>query len=543
MNLVNYHGKQQLATTTSRYLCGANPNTPRLIPYGCHYIDMNDMKYHVLSLGATGTGKSLGLKSSMAHNLAYCLRGSGVKVVIFDPKGDLLPIANYFSQKNGVPLYLINIGDNRSIKPQDGVTGYAWDIGKDCGRSPSRTLEMLSILFPISDKDSPFWAQVIRLLSLAAVEGKVNFTLYNIYNLFFGSKESIDKVLERSEFGRIIKQRIFDSEAKETRDNILISGIATMMEFGAGAAHQYYTPRNRWLSLEDFVKGGEGILVFQQDLAARSASNPVIQAMFKTLMNQINTLPDLKDSDPPRIRFYIDEAPYLGKLSGLTEGLTFQRSKGVFFYIVAQEIEGLRNVYGKDITETIANNCDFKLLFRTNSAETAEWSVNLAGKERFYEDNQSFNQGQNGIWTQNISRQVVERNVFVSSDFLNLPAANKQNGIDFYFLSPYTSKRVKYNLSPQEVEDFKPPKIPCPFIPKDTKYSYMPSLEEQKKINRCSKLSGTVAKVRNDSNLLENYLTNDPHPIAKAIRMEIPKIIDQQLQAAISSLLNLTKKP
>jgi Type IV secretion-system coupling protein DNA-binding domain len=544
MNLVNYHGQNQpqLINTGYSYLAGANPNTPNLIPYGLHYIPLKDMKYHVLALGSTGTGKSLTLKNTLAHQLAYCTKGSGFKVVIFDAKGDLLPIANYFSHKNGVPLYQINISDNRSIQPMDGVKGYAWDICKDCEGSKGRLFEMLSILFPApKDEKDPFWGNTLRLLSLAAVENGGHWGLYDIYNLFFSPNESIDKILDRSEIGKTIKERILRSKADKTRDSILINGIASVFSFSLAAAHQYYTPKERWLSMKEFIQGGEGILVIGQDLAARSASNPITQAMFKTLVNQINTLPDIKDSDPPRISFYIEEAPFLGELSGLIEGLTFQRSKGAYFYIVAQDIEGLKKVYGQDGINSIANNCDFKFFYRTNSSETAEWCVAQGGKERFYEDSTSFNQGQNGIWTQNINRNLVEKNVFVSGDFLNLLPVNKKNGVYFYFFSPHTPKYTKYCLSFQEINDLKPQIIPCNFIPKKEKYTHMPSIADQQAIERYRQTSQGKDKIKSNPAYLEKYLTN--HPMSRAIRTQVLEMLNHEYGSAILSILNFAQLP
>jgi hypothetical protein len=530
-----YHSAlSQVKKSPSIYLAG-DSNSKELLYYGDFYIPRDKMQHHTLSLGSSGTGKSWLLKFSLATTLSYCTKGSKIKVIIIDTKGDLLPIAASSAQKNKVPLYYLNINDYRSIIPQESIAGYAWDIAKDCQGRDDLFFEALSTFFPLPERGEPFWAQTNQLLgtSKASASEKLNphsWGLYDLYNFAFSSLSEMQQVLLETEIGQAVNERLIDSEATKTRDSVLIGFLVGMYQFSLAAAHQYYTPKERWFSIADFIRSGEGVLVIGQDLMARQASNPIIQAMFQCLVNIINMRPD-RDNEPPDIFLYLDEFPYSGKLPKILDVLTFQRSKGVSAYLTAQGFEQIKAVYSADVANTLANNCDFKILFRTNSPETAEWSANLSGKVRSYEKSYSSSISASG-GSVSINQNLVERPLYPSSHFINLPVANAKNGIYFHFISPYTYDcNNLIRISPEDVDYLKPPKLDIPFlIPKPAKYTKMPSLAEQA-AHKAAKASSYF----NTEEWINQYLNTD-NPFINALRNEVLEFIRKNIRQSFNDL-------
>jgi Type IV secretion-system coupling protein DNA-binding domain len=415
-----------------------------------------------MGIGTPGSGKTILLKMTLHSILKLCKRGSGIKVIILDAKGDLLPVANALTQANKVPLYYINQGDNRSITPSNGVTGNAWDIAKDCEGKENYIQEKLSIMFPVGERE-PMWQQAAQLLARASIVGKIHWQLAMIYYFLFSGIKSMREVLNKTDFGRSIKEIIIDSSADKTRDGIIINAVSSIHRFGSAAAHQYYTPKERWLSLKEFISGGEGVLVIGRDSSTPEVSNPLVQAMFKSLVDYIKMRPDVEEKD---IFVFIDETPAFNKLPGLIDMLTFERSKGVSAYLTTQSIEALQEIYGDKAADTIASTCGIKIICLANSPTTAEWCVRMGGKKQVLRETSQYNRNSYGTLVHSAHRQYIERDCHTTSDFLHLPETNRVNGLHFHFFSPFTDRsNTLYCLSPDDVDYLKPPEIKCDFIP------------------------------------------------------------------------------
>lgn len=505
--------------------------------YGNFYTTRSRLKHHTLSLGTSGSGKSLLLEISMAWALAHCKRGSGVKVIIFDPKDEFLPIAAHFAQKNHVPLYYLNISDNRAIKPQQGIAGYAWDIAQDCQGRSDYIKQALHSFLPLPEHGEPFWAKGAQSIALSAAKyleqhnpGK--WGLHDLYDCCFANIPELTALLKETSFGATIAERLVNSDATKTRDGVLLELILNMLDFQMAAAHQYYTPRERWFSIREFVKG-EGIVVISQDLSARAASNPIMQAMFQMCVNVYNARAGTWDS--PDTFMFLDEAPLYKKLGGITDVLTFQRSKGMSLYLTAQGIEQLMEQYGEYGAATIANNCSFKILCRTDSPTTAEWSVNLCGKKRSYEENRSYQYSAQGV-SSSTSKTLVERTRFLDSDFTDIPDTNPYDGLYYFFLSPYT-RGVTYKcwLSGEEIADLRPPKADIPgLIHKPARYLEMPSLKERRRQQTCTQANNA----HHNQQWREEFINEHDDPGVQGVRAEILDFLDRLAEEGLDDFFN-----
>lgn len=144
-------------------------------------------------------------------------------------------------------------------------------------------------------------------------------------------------------------------------------------------------------------------------------------------------MPD--DFQGNRILFEIDELQKYGKISSLDETLVFSRSKGAFFNLATQTIEGLENVYGKESTNSIISNCENRLIFRQGSKYSAEiFSNKIGNRPARYDFLENINaKGDiSGGYQYRREEPLVEY-----SKLTQLQPARKEFGIEYYHHNPY----------------------------------------------------------------------------------------------------------
>lgn len=79
------------------------------------------------------------------------------------------------------------------------------------------------------------------------------------------------------------------------------------------------------------------------------------------------------------ILFLIDEFPRLGKIETISNGLATLRSKKIHIALIVQSKSQLNAIYGKDISEVIADNCSYKAILKASEPNTQEWCSKLVG--------------------------------------------------------------------------------------------------------------------------------------------------------------------
>jgi type IV secretion system protein VirD4 len=81
-----------------------------------------------------------------------------------------------------------------------------------------------------------------------------------------------------------------------------------------------------------------------------------------------------------RCMFLIDELPAFGRLAELPRDIATMAGYGVYFTLVIQGIDQLREVYG-DAATTIINNCAFKWFCNINDLHTAKFLSDTLGRK------------------------------------------------------------------------------------------------------------------------------------------------------------------
>jgi type IV secretory pathway TraG/TraD family ATPase VirD4 len=408
-----------------------------------YYLPLSQAEGHTLLVGTTGSGKSKLTYPAIGHACATLKPHNGL-VVIFDTKGDMYPLAHYFAEKQKVPLHYFNITDDRSL---------AWDVGADAGGSFDLLAELIQILIPLGNVTDPFWiqgAQAVALacaLSLNATKG-TDWGLHDLHNACLANLENLVAFLHQNPSNEPTIERILESKADRAAAGILLQLSVSLQSMRLAAAHQYHTPKKRWMSLKKIVQEG-GIVVIGQNPSSRASTTPIMRAMFKRLSDLILSLPEYSY---PRSYVFIDEFAFLGpQLPGIMDLLVFTRSKMCQVYLTIQNIDQLRENYGQHGAESIASCCEFQVILRAGSVSTAEWASRLAGQERVLQPSFSYSAGG---FSQNWS--IVTRERLLPDEFRTLPKASPVHGLEYVFMSSHSGV-VRTHLSAERVNYLQPP--------------------------------------------------------------------------------------
>lgn len=96
--------------------------------------------------------------------------------------------------------------------------------------------------------------------------------------------------------------------------------------------------------------------------------------------------------------FMIEEAPRLGRMEILDEGLSLDRGYGIQYMVVVQSYNQLKDSYGEDMSNNILSNCRLKMMWGAATRTDAEMISKQCGKQTvaFETVNQSDNSNQGG---------------------------------------------------------------------------------------------------------------------------------------------------
>jgi Type IV secretion-system coupling protein DNA-binding domain len=406
--------------------------------FGGEFIDIAKLDAYFFLCGVAGSGKTLLTQIAQAGVLKAIKPGKDYRAIIFDTKGDVLPVLEGL----GIPYKLMNINDMRAV---------AWDTAADC--TSFDAAEQLGYVFIPKDKSNdPFWSDSARAILVGVMKAFIyqhgrDWGLHDVINALSSEEDTLIKVLEGFPGDQGLINTIFHSASEKTKDGIKMQLRTHMQKLTSAAAHSQHASER--VSLQDFLNS-EGVLVISQDLTSREASNPVIQAMFRRLVDLICASPD---SLTRRTFIFLDEIRFIGKLNGLNEVAIFGRTKGARLWFANQVVEGLYALYGKNEAEEILGNSIYKAVLRTTSPLTAKWAESLSGSIEVWEEVPSTGYGQGGTSGGN-QFQRHKRERFYDSEFLNLPLPSRQDGLTGFFMFP--TEGVMKNIPGDVLEALKP---------------------------------------------------------------------------------------
>jgi hypothetical protein len=257
----------------------------------------------------------------------------------------------------------------------------------------------------------------------------VGWGLHDLYNLALTEAQKLGRYLQGTPAAIQIVERILLTNSGETAANVGSSLLVELQKIRALAAHQYHTPKARWIGLDDILRSG-GILLVGQDHLAKSSSAVLMQLVFRKLYSQVEAL---LDSNRRKIFCYMDELAALGRVPGLEDFLATTRSRGVMMNMATQSWGKLVQLYGQEVAWSIVGNCDYHTILRCDP-HSAEFASQLMGTSVSNKRTVQFNLNQ-GLLSHGISYNEDIKSRFLASEFMDLRKASAREGIHFVMKS------------------------------------------------------------------------------------------------------------
>jgi len=277
---------------------------------------------HGLIAGATGTGKTITLKV-MTEQFSK----AGIPVFLSDIKGDLTSLAEPMEMNDKIQerLTLLNLTD---YHPQH-FPVRMWDIFGKMGTPIRATVTemgplLLSHLMGLNETQTGILNMAFRI---SDDEGLALLDLKDVQSLL--NHMGGHAAEYTSKYGNISKQSIGAIQRK-------------LLELDSqGAGHFFGEPA---LKLEDFLQHENGKGVINILHAVELYRQPLLYSTFLLwLLNELfEILPEVGDTDKPKLVFFFDEAHLLFKdsnpafITQIEQVVRLIRSKGVGIYFVTQ---------------------------------------------------------------------------------------------------------------------------------------------------------------------------------------------------------------
>jgi len=340
---------------------------------------------HMMIVGTTGTGKSNSL-----HHLLRQIRARGDRAVIIDTTGSL--VSRFYEEDRDK---LLNPLDKRSLN---------WDLWSECKESYHYT-ELAQSLIPESGSDPIWWNSARRLFVTTAQKLQIK------------NQRSIKKFLKLSLIDPLSKVASFyegtqvSSFMNVAADKTALSVRSTLGMYTEAFAYlesdqQHPFSIRSWvrseLKREENTNNNHlhhynnnhsnpgGWLFLSSTTEQRELLAPLLSTWlsiaYKALMG-------LEESYTRRLWFIVDELPSLNVLPNLPKALAEIRKYGGCFVIGLQNLPQLEELYGVNLTRSMAGLCGTKVIFRTSDAPTAKKLSEFFGEQEILEPAESISFG------------------------------------------------------------------------------------------------------------------------------------------------------
>ncbi len=316
---------------------------------------------HFNILGATGSGKT-----QVINHMVQSAMSAGDSLLIFDFKGDLTA---KFCQA-GVAL----------LAPWDS-RGWALAVGRDV-TTTEHARALAESLIPNSGSDG-MWAAAARIVTTAAICACIDrrpgrWTFSDLAGQLTTDEAELSLLVRRFAPEGV---RLVEDARSRTTQSIFITIAAHLGPIQSLAMAWADVPEDRTLSIGDWLRTGTPrTIILQGNGEMRPLADALKSMVFRVLLAAVSA-PSLPNSNRRRW-FFGDEFLQFGKVGELIPLLQVARSKGVRFVLAAQDIPGIRSVYGTDGADAVLSAASTVIITGTNCSVTSEWASKKAGVER-----------------------------------------------------------------------------------------------------------------------------------------------------------------
>lgn len=353
---------------------------------------------HFVIMGAVGGGKT-----QIFIPLIAAAQARGDRCLILDNKGDYT---------SGFVGQIVAPWDARSL---------VWDIAADCS-TKSQARELAARL--VQESKDPLWSNAARQVLTGII---LKFQNERPGAWGFGDLAAAIS-LPQPELLAIMKNFFPEGiraveEASKTTQSILIN-LSAYMSIVFDLADAWSTPDpkklfsfRRWLTQEGKEKSVKTVIL--QGNGQFSELQKSYVGGILGMMSQVINSPQIGESKTRRIWFFLDEFPQFSKIEGFSALLEIGRSKGIRVVIGLQDINQIRDLYGREQAESWMSMVGTQIFARISPGETADMVSALVGDREIERKNVSRSAGAGGTPNITISWQRETLPVIMPSQLNN----------------------------------------------------------------------------------------------------------------------------
>ena len=376
---------------------------------------------HYVYLGSTGSGKSVTAVIPTCTFIANAKKKRSV--FITDPKGEIYQTTSEMFKNHGYKILTIDFRNPELsnkinilepiIKEYDNYIQYEKLSNSSKNKeeklmynnlsmsSLAETNRLISSLATMVMQDKveqkdPFWNESAKNL----LEGLIGFYLEE-YKANKIPKEKItmtsirkfqNSSMEESNFRKFkdyINTKSYGTKSKDALISILSASENTYKSITAvfGQKMNIFDDINvaNVISSSDFdfnILGNKPVALYvivpDEDKTYFTLVTIIVGLLYRELVKLANSTEEKKL--PKEIDFILDEFANCPPLADIEAIVSVARSRGMHFHFFIQSFSQLDNVYGKDVSQIILDNCGLVYL-KTNTQETAEAISKRLGKK------------------------------------------------------------------------------------------------------------------------------------------------------------------
>jgi type IV conjugative transfer system coupling protein TraD len=325
---------------------------------------------HMMISGTTGAGKS-----NFLHSLIPQIRQKGQKMVIVDLTGEY--VERYYRPEVDI---ILNPYDKRSE---------LWSPWAECVHESDYDTLAETIVGTNNKSYDPFWETAGKLI------------LSESLRLSHNESQS-PRISELVETIATIPLREFSQKFKGTKAAALVDekGEKTTISIRSTlvskiACFEKLKDTEQGFSVKGWIKQKNDSCLF---LTAKPSQRASLRPLLSAWMNcAIDGLMDMTPDNERRVWIVVDELPALQKLPSLSKGLAELRKYGGCIVSGFQDVPQLTALYGRDEAQTLLNQHNTKLFFRSTDPETCQYISRALGQKEETETKENLSYGANTI--------------------------------------------------------------------------------------------------------------------------------------------------
>ena len=361
----------------------------------------NRESQNVLVLGQIGAGKT-----QIIAPVVKDIIDRKAKSVIFDYKGDFTEWFASYEQIMVVAPWLKN--------------SIVWSIGKDIKDKHSALLFATSVI-PKNQKD-PMWSNAGQII----LTGCCLF-LIKKHGENWGWKKLSDLLNSSTDILKVKLQQVLPEAANLVDSNSKTSqSILLTMYSYVRPIHDLalaWGDAKGGISLKNWVKdkGNKTTLIINQNQQYEQLSKSLAELVLNLISHELLSL---SDSNKREFYFCLDETAHLN--FDIAKTVSVARSKGARFIIGIQDLGLLSKQYTQEEINAFSSMIGTLIVLRVGAVGDSITKLSKAlGEQQFERLNPSFDkEGKSTFSWQRLSLPVV-----AETELLNLPQANKKNGV------------------------------------------------------------------------------------------------------------------